>query len=337
MRTRLVAASLLTLFASVATAAAAPVAFTYTGAFQTFTVPTDGRYDVLAFGAQGGTGRFISTPPPGGRGAEIGGDFHLIAGERLRIAVGGVGSNTPSAANRLQGGGGGGGSFVVLQGAMPQPLVIAGGGGGGGSDGTGRQADGQTGIVGQNGFADFGDAPNGGGTNGAGGFGPGGGGFISSGGAESDTSPVLGGGSFPDGLGGGAASGASNGGFGGGGGASSYYAGGGGGYSGGGTGVCGIGCGSGGGGSFDGGANQVLVAGFNSGNGLVVITELPTAPVPEPASLAIFGGGLLGLQTLLRRRADRVLPIGWLYRVGLEGPRAVVACNRNALCRTSIG
>jgi hypothetical protein len=61
----------------------------------------------------------------GGRGAEIGGDFSLTAGEMLRIAVGGAGSDG------LRAGAGGGGSFVV--GPNDTPMVIAGGGGGGGN------------------------------------------------------------------------------------------------------------------------------------------------------------------------------------------------------------
>src|SRR4051794_38310898 len=87
---------------------AAPVVFDYTGSLVTFTVPTSGLYQILAFGAQGGDLFF-----PGGLGAEIGGDFSLIAGEILLVAVGGRGNN----------GAGGGGSFVVGPGNVP--LIIA--------------------------------------------------------------------------------------------------------------------------------------------------------------------------------------------------------------------
>jgi hypothetical protein len=57
--------------------------FAYTGSLVTFTVPIPGTYQILAFGAQGGSGYNIETRP-GGRGAEIGGDFSLPAGENCR-------------------------------------------------------------------------------------------------------------------------------------------------------------------------------------------------------------------------------------------------------------
>ncbi len=99
-------------------ASATPIDFTYTGSLVTFTVPTADTYQILAYGAQGGDSGFPGGT--GGRGAEIGGDFILTAGEILEIAVGGAG----------RGIGGGGGSFVVGPGNTP--LVIAGGGGGAG-------------------------------------------------------------------------------------------------------------------------------------------------------------------------------------------------------------
>jgi hypothetical protein len=97
---------------------AAPVVFDYTGSLVTFTVPTGGLYQIPS--GQGGN---LELNPgvitPGGLGAEIGGDFSLIAGEILSVAVGGRGND---------GAGAGGGSFVVGPGNVP--LVIAGGGGG---------------------------------------------------------------------------------------------------------------------------------------------------------------------------------------------------------------
>ena len=50
--------------------------FDYTGSLVNFTVPITGTYQIIAFGAQGGDG-----VGSGGRGAEIGGDFSLTAGE----------------------------------------------------------------------------------------------------------------------------------------------------------------------------------------------------------------------------------------------------------------
>jgi hypothetical protein len=60
----------------------------------------------------------------------------------------------------------------------------------------------------------------------------------------------------------------------------------------------------GGGGSFDAGSDPILVADFQTGNGEVVITELAAA-VPEPASLAVLGAGLLSLSVLWRRLRPR--------------------------------
>ena len=117
MRIHLIVSTVpLALFAFAATAE--PIIFASDGnRFQGFTAPTDGIYEIVAFGAQGGS----SFGHGGGLGAEIGGDFVLTAGETLRIAVGAMGGSSAV-------GGGGGGSFVVDPGSMP--LVIAGGGGG---------------------------------------------------------------------------------------------------------------------------------------------------------------------------------------------------------------
>jgi hypothetical protein len=132
--------ALLGLAASEPAAHAQRVNFTYTGSLVTFTVPKTGIYQILAFGAQGGSGTFIgigTTISPGGKGAEIGGDFSLTKSEVLQIAVGGAGGDHLSSD---AGGGGGGGSFVVGPGNTP--LVggggsVRGGGGGGGYSGGG--------------------------------------------------------------------------------------------------------------------------------------------------------------------------------------------------------
>jgi Glycine rich protein len=81
---------LLALAVSVPAAHAQRFEFDYTGSLITFTVPINGTYQIIAFGAQGG-GNLAGAP--GGLGAEIGGDFTLMQGEMLRIAVGGAGGN----------------------------------------------------------------------------------------------------------------------------------------------------------------------------------------------------------------------------------------------------
>lgn len=276
------------LTASGLAARAIPFDFTYTGSLVTFTVPTTDSYQILAFGARGGAGSFAGFVGEGGLGAEIGGDFMLTAGEGLQIAVGGVGGSAAG------GGGGGGGSFVVGPGNTP--LIIAGGGGGGGAflNGPLQGGGGSTGPDG---------GGQGGGTGGNGGRavtipgGGGGGGFLSAGGSGLPFGFDNGGGGFPDLTGGGGFGGGGGGGIGGGGGGG-YSGGGGGGDSAGGRGP------GGGGGSFDAGLDQILMADFRSGNGEVVITEL-AAVVPEPASLALLGAGLLSLSVLWRLRRPK--------------------------------
>jgi hypothetical protein len=247
------------------------VNFIYTGKIVTYTVPETGTYRITAFGAQGGSASFssgsINVVGPGGRGAEIGGDFSLTAGEMLEIAVGGAGGSGD--------GGGGGGSFVVGPGNTP--LVIAGGGGGGGFalEPSPESFPGQGGLTGPDGEPSL--PPSAGGTGGNGGAGnrslgggAGGGGFFSAGGNGNPSAATTGGGAFPDLTGGSA-----GGGFGGGGGASGG-SGGGGGYSGGGGGGRGapVHGSAGGGGSFDAGSNQVLVANLQIGDGEVVISKI---------------------------------------------------------------
>ncbi|MGA7262952.1 MAG: PEP-CTERM sorting domain-containing protein [Stellaceae bacterium] len=293
--------------------------FTYSGSLVDFTVPTTDTYQILAFGAQGGSGGCsVSCGPAdvgaGGRGAEIGGIMTLTAGEVLQIAVGGMGGLSEGF-----GGGGGGGSFVVGPGNTP--LVIAGGGGGGGASTLGGLPGGG-GVTGPNGAAGAGVSfPGGaGGTGGNGGGagsgaspgGGGGGGFLSAGGTlliGAFQASGGGGGGFPD-LIGGSGLGGGEGGFGGGGGGGGFVGGGGGG--GGGGGYSGGGGGGadhstapgGGGGSFDAGIDQILVADFQMGNGEVIITEIAAA-VPEPSSIALLCVGLAGL-AVMRRRSPKI-------------------------------
>src|SRR5215471_7269692 len=114
----LAGAALLGLALSQPTAHAQRFEFDYTGSLVTFTAPIKGTYQIIAFGAQGGNISVAGVVGPGGRGAEIGGNFSLTAGEALQIAVGGAGGNAagPNA--------GGGGSFVVGPGNTP--LIVAG-------------------------------------------------------------------------------------------------------------------------------------------------------------------------------------------------------------------
>jgi PEP-CTERM motif len=197
-RLLLAGTALLGLAVSGSAARAVPIDFMYTGSLVTFMVPASDIYQILAFGAQGGIGTFGNGVGAGGRGAEIGGDFSLSAGEILQIAVGGAGSDNSGAGG---GGGGGGGSFVV--GPDNTPLVIAGGGGGGGAFLTGSSPGGG-GLTGPDGGSA--DGPGGTGGNGGGGSmsaSGGGGGYSGGGGggrSAGSVGPGGGGGSFDAGT-----------------------------------------------------------------------------------------------------------------------------------------
>jgi hypothetical protein len=236
---------------SVGSGNGATTVFSYSGKLQTFTVPTTGTYDIVAEGAQGGFSDSVSIP---GKGAEVGGDFQLTAGEMLSIVAGGQGQQANFS------GGGGGGSFVYPANALGQPLLAAGGGGGAGAM-SAPGGDGQAGTTGSNAANGPSGIPLGGlgGTNGTGGgggdgvaqrdephpdaAGGGGGGYFTSGknGTGTLLSPAghgFGGQSVLNGAAGGAHGAGDNlsgdGGFGGGGGGGYSAGGGGGGYSGGG-------------------------------------------------------------------------------------------------------
>ena len=210
--------------------------FQYTGAEQTFEVPT-GVYQIqfVAIGGHGGE----ANGPAGGEAAEVKGALDVEAGRTYYIEVGGNGqSNAEGGEGGFNGGAGGGGggggatdirteSNVVSLATEDTRLVVAGGGGGGGS--TGSETGGTGGAAGEPGGASSYEG-GGAGTQTEGGFG------------ASGCEPVGTGGNGELGIGGsGGYSFAETGPGGGGGGG--YYGGGGGG------GACFIGSSGGGGGS----------------------------------------------------------------------------------------
>jgi hypothetical protein len=127
--------------------------FDYTGAAQTFTVPsgvTAGYFQV--YGAAGGTAHGFYGGGPGG---EADGLLTLQPGSDLQLNVGGA-AQTPGGWNGggtgghcagCGGGGGGGGASDVRTGAygLSDRLIVGGGGGGGGSSGGGGGGGGLTG------------------------------------------------------------------------------------------------------------------------------------------------------------------------------------------------
>ena len=308
----LAAALMLGLSGQMHPAAAAPITnFSYTGGLQTFTVPTDGSYYIVAAGARGGSTEIAH----GGLGAAAIGTFALHTGNLLDILVGGAGANGGSTV----GGGGGGGSFVVFSGSA---LVVGGGGGGsGGGSASAGGTGGMTNTTEQTGGAG-GSAANGGGGGG------GGGGFATNGGTGAGGD--LGGRFGPSFVFGGIPT------AGGEGGTPASVGGGGGGGANVGQEDTEVFGGGGGGGGFAGGAGGNAVPAYNRANigqggasfispfatnplfdlssisdnfGYVQIIELSNLGgpnlVPEPGSLAVFGSGLVGLSLLVLRRWRR--------------------------------
>ena len=231
-----------------------------TQGIQEWTVPTTGTYTIEVLGAAGGTQPEYSYFRS--MGTRMKGEFSLVQGDVLLIAVGQKGSDTSNSDNE---GGGGGGSFVAKGSdiATAIPLIIAAGGGGDGSDSNGDNGRVETTTWGNSNPGEGGSGNNGGG------------GFASSGGGE------KGGQGFRQGLVGGEGSpGHGNGGFGGGSGGIDETGSSGGGYTGG---VSNDGANKGGGGSYNAGANQVNVAGFNNSHGRVFIafgTGVTSIPSP---------------------------------------------------------
>jgi PEP-CTERM motif len=290
MRAIAYGASTLALMALAAPAAADTVPFVdITPGPTTFTAPETGVYDILAFGAQGGTG----DSGAGGLGAEVGGDFELTKGEVLSIVVGGQGGAGIA-------GGGGGGTFVVSD--LTRAILIGGGGGGTAGGGFGV---GGPGLMSGGGGGSRGVGGGLGGADGSGGRtglsrGGGAGGGLNSAGASA--SGGGGGGAAAGGAGGAGRNGGSVGGVGGGGGGGGGFVlagGGGGGFSGGGGGGAG---GGGGGGSLnDAFANLIGFDGVRSGNGELEIDFVAPA-VPEPSTWAMLLLGFAGLGALAYRR-----------------------------------
>lgn len=269
----------------------------YTGNFVTYTVPAGvTSISIEALGAQGASGQpgFV-----GGRGARMYGEFDVVPGTELLIAVGGKGAGQSSNSN----GGGGGGSFVVqvdpagaytmavaagpfAPGTNVTPLIVAGGGGGTRAS---VSQNGNPGVVGLLGTSSSGSGAVGGGVPVTGStlggiaasssWGSGGGGFVGNGG--NDGSFGCGGKSFINGAAGGTGCGSSGdnaaGGFGcGGQGRGSWGGGGGGGWSGGQGGRVG-----GGGASYNIGTAQSNTTGFREGDGQVTIQVLCLGLTPD--------------------------------------------------------
>ena len=251
--------------------------FNYTGALQTYTVPSGiTSITIDAYGAKGGNNTAASYV--GGKGARAKTTIAVTPGQVLTMLVGGKGGNYNCGA------GGGGGTFVVN--SSNTPLVIAGGGGGafycgalGGANGGGGTAT----TSGGNGISTPNRSARTGGVNGNGGssyYGGGGGGFLSAGISSATASHA--GNAYP----GAATTGGGSGGYGGGGAgydACCGGAGGGGGYSGG-SGGTGDGSAGGGGGSFiaGSGTNNLQTADVNNGDGYIVITSISSSPCLSP-------------------------------------------------------
>ena len=160
--------------------------FAYDRKVDSFTVPTTGIYDIVTYGAQGGSGALGGT---GGLGAEVGANVYLTAGEVLGVVVGGRGSDAQLGIFGEPGGGGGGGggdSLIFLSSYSGIYEQVAGGGGGASGNGS-NGADGSASSTSSAGGDGGGAGSINGGGGGGGGSGGGGGG-----GGQGNSGPGLG-------------------------------------------------------------------------------------------------------------------------------------------------
>ena len=91
-----------------------PIKFTYTGAIQTYNVPSSGEYNITLVGAAGNIGNnyYNNVGYMGGKGASLSFDVSLAAGDILYLIVGGMGNTTTGTSSNGASGAGGGGSFA---------------------------------------------------------------------------------------------------------------------------------------------------------------------------------------------------------------------------------
>ena len=97
---------------------------------QLWTVPYNGRYNILCFGASGGDVAptdMADLRLNGGKGAKVGGIFIFNKGDQIKILVGQQGMDCYKPAALAGGAGGGGGTFVVFS-KNNEPIIIAAGG-----------------------------------------------------------------------------------------------------------------------------------------------------------------------------------------------------------------
>lgn len=236
--------------------------FTVAAGIQIWTVPYTGLYRINAYGAAGSGASGTNGTSLGGKGAQVQGDFNLTEGDKIRILVGQMGTNTNNYSGDGASGSGGGGTFVIsgVSGTDDSQVLVIAAGGGGGND-PGYQGSAVNGLAGLYTSAGAGEASNMGG---------------------SYRGTTSSGASFANGGVGGTYSRngeTGNGGFGGGGATDDAQTGGGGWV--GGTGPVAAY-------SKNNGANQSGASGANSGAGYVTITSLgPTVLTFAPASTLI--------------------------------------------------